>query len=211
MGFSLSGLIKNAVSVASLAALGPAAGLLQSELFSGMAGKVIDQVLQKVGDALGLPQSIIDGAQGIAHAAMGDKEGAAQNFQEALDQLSPFDASRINQDIGKVSDKLSDGWMKLATQTETGMREGSSESRAKGKNFLEAIALALAAVTGEKAEKMMNSLDALKGADTKDSKAFTTAQTQFSADSQMFGMMSNMSNTVIKTLGEAMSTMARKG
>lgn len=42
-------------------------------------------------------------------------------------------------------------------------------------------------------------------------KRFGMAQSKFTAESQMFGMISNLVNTSLKTIGESLSTIARKG
>lgn len=42
-------------------------------------------------------------------------------------------------------------------------------------------------------------------------KEFGKAQSKFTAETQMFGMISNLVNTSLKTIGESLSTIARKG
>ena len=39
---------------------------------------------------------------------------------------------------------------------------------------------------------------------------FSIAQTEFQADSQMYSMVSQMATTVLKQVGESLSTLARK-
>ncbi len=86
----------------------------------------------------------------------------------------------------------------------------------KGKSWLVAIAQALGGIMGDKAAKLVEltgKMDQLAKADPKDTKAakeFQVNMMEFQAQSQLFSMISNASSTAIKSIGEGMTTVARK-
>lgn len=206
----------------------------QTQATVGMALSAMDALLAKVGQQLGLTPAQVNTGQGVMHAAFGDTAGATQNFREAAagfeSQLSPMDRSYLD----RLNDEINKNSSELANQTQQNTEE-TSGTKGKAKNFFEAVAQALGELLGEKAANMMDSLNKMEVAgnnkvdtsvpfdkmndaqkeeygNAKEAQAreFSVAQTQFSADSQIYSMMSNLVNTALKTLGEAMSTLARK-
>lgn len=216
----------NSVYSANSVGSGSSSQAQQAQALAGLALDVMDAALAKLGREMGLSPAQIDVGQATMHAAFGDQAGAAQNCREAannfLNQQSPTDRSyleRVTADINSNSSKLA-GEIRENT-------DKSSGSKKQSKNFFEVIAEAMGKMLGEKAAKMMKSLDNMEKAgkmpdntdttkpQTDDQKAaqaqeFALAQTQFSADSNTYNMVSNLVNTAIKTIGEAMSTLARK-
>ena len=85
-----------------------------------------------------------------------------------------------------------------------------------GKSWLVAIAQALGGIMGDKAAKLVEltgKMDKLAKADPEDQKAakeFQKTMMEFQAQSQLFSMISNASSTAIKSIGEGMTTVARK-
>lgn len=85
-----------------------------------------------------------------------------------------------------------------------------------GKGWLVAIAKAMGNALGVVAAKLVqlsNKLDDLAGSasdDQKSAKEFQKTMAEFQAQSQLFGMLSNSFSTAIKSIGEGMSSMARK-
>jgi hypothetical protein len=95
----------------------------------------------------------------------------------------------------------------------------------KGKNWLVALAEGLAKVQGKHLENMLqaqfdmeNSTSDKTGmskeeelkAEKEDAKAFTEAQGRFTAESKLFGMVTEAAANAIKAVGEGLSSMARK-
>ncbi len=86
----------------------------------------------------------------------------------------------------------------------------------KGKSWLVAIAQALGGIMGDKAAKIVEltgKMDKLAKADPEDQKAakeFQKNMMELQAQSQLFSMISNASSTAIKSIGEGMTTVARK-
>jgi hypothetical protein len=68
--------------------------------------------------------------------------------------------------------------------------------------------MALASVIGEKLNVMAKDISTLAGQITKDTPDKTT---KFGAATQEFGILMNAANNAIKTIGEGLTTTARKG
>lgn len=94
--------------------------------------------------------------------------------------------------------------------------ESEGASGAKGKSWLVAIAQAMGNALGTKAAelvKLSNQLDGLAGKSSSDesaAKEFQTTMAKFQAESQLFSMLSNAFSTAIKSIGEGMTSLARK-
>jgi hypothetical protein len=92
--------------------------------------------------------------------------------------------------------------------------DGSSDGGGKGKSWLEVLAGSMADIQNKFLDKVMESRDKLEEAAGKDSedgqKDFIEAQNEFQAQMQMFKQMSELASTTIKSLGEALGTLARK-
>jgi hypothetical protein len=71
------------------------------------------------------------------------------------------------------------------------------------------LAKNLGEMQGEFMDDAMANLDTMKEKGKK-SKAFSVAQSEFSANMQMFSLMANASSTAIKSIGEGMTALARK-
>jgi hypothetical protein len=84
------------------------------------------------------------------------------------------------------------------------------------KSWLVAIAQAMGNALGTKAAKLVElskKLDSLAGSSSDDQQAakeFQKTMAQFQAESQLFSMMSNAFSTAVKSIGEGMTSLARK-
>lgn len=198
----LSGIAKSFVNPMTFAqlAMGPAgwASIAGKALFSAIG----QQVVQALGEKLGLPQSIIDGAQAAFCAACGDKDGAQQNVREAVQSLaqdfnlSPLQEGQLERGANDSFGGLLDSIMTTPEYKEAKQKGGGS--------WLMAIARTL----GEKTNKMAADLEARAGKLGKE--AGSKENIEYAAKSQEFGMLFNGSITAIKTIGEALQAGARK-
>lgn len=198
MGISFNSIV-NPTNVA-LAMTGPTGWL-------AIAGKTLlssvgNQLIQNLGQDLGLPQSVIGMAQGVFAAYMGDDQGAiqdvtgaAQDFAQTLG-ASPVDqgnfASDINKALGNASASIAGG-------------EEMKEARAGGKGG--SWLMALAEALGQKLDKMADDMNSMASQISDDKPSLTTL---FSAKSQEFGILMNAATTAIKTIGDGLSAAARK-
>ncbi|TGX52225.1 hypothetical protein E5A73_15600 [Sphingomonas gei] len=205
---SLGGIATNPLSLAQLA-MGPAgwASLAARTLMSAVG----QQVIQQLGEKLGLPQSTIDIAQGAFCASMGDKAGVRQNVQEAIGNFAEgFNASPAEQ--GEANREVDDAINRMVSQMADG--EDAKAARAGGKGGKAGGAsgqswlMALAEALGEKLDKMAGEMSTMADQITDKSPSLTA---KFGAKSQEFGILMNAATNAIKTVGEGLSTSARKG
>lgn len=188
------GAIAGIASSAVGSILGNMGSSMLSQIFSGSALKIGNDLLQGIGEKLGLQQSVIDAAQGLFNLEMGDVSGARQNYQEALDGLSPMD--RAHHD-SQLEDALND----LISQ---GARQGTEATESEeGESWLMALAGAMADKIEDKKEDVLKLQGDVNGDDA-------GATAKFSAASQELNLLMTTSQNVIKTLGDGLSALARK-
>lgn len=191
--------VVNPANVAMLAA-GPAgwATLATKTLMSAIG----QQIIQQLGQQLGLPQSTIDLAQGAFAGSMGDVNGARTNLQEAIETFgSQTGASPM--EMGDAQRELEDVIGRMASSLAEGREAKEAKSSGGAKSWIMALAEALGKKLDKKADEVAKLAD-----DINDKKPSTT--TKFGAASQEFSVLMNAANTAIKTLGEAVSSMSRK-
>jgi len=214
------------VNLALQGALGVATGgasLLVTTALKGVMMAVGDQVLQQLGQQLGLPQGAIDMAQAAFHTAAGDPGGAIQNLGEATQgfgQAAGFDdfqTGAAQRDAFNAVD-----WIVKSAQEEMqngvdgeGNKRGKGDAKALaaggGESFLVKLAMAMGQAVDKKMDDM---LDIAKDIDNAKSKKDESKITEMSAKMTAYGqeasIMSNALNTSLKTIGEAISGIARK-
>lgn len=199
----IGGLVKSLVNPSSLAmiAMGPGgwAGLAAKTLMSAVG----QQIIQQLGEKLGLPQSTIDLAQGAFCASIGDTRGATRNLGEVVSEIaertgaSPFEAASAEREMTDVIDKMSTN---LAES-----REAKEAKSSGGRSWLMAIAESL----GETSDKLAKEMDGMSKT-LGEGENKSSQNLKFGAKSQEFSQFFSSANTVIKTLGEALSQGARK-
>lgn len=227
-------LFSSVASIALQGALGIATGgasLLVTTALKGLMMSIGDQLLQNIGQKLGLPQSVIDLAQATFHGAAGDPGGAVQNIQEAsqglgaaagLDDFGTGEIQRQSFDIvdhlqKNVQEQLENG------SDEDGNSRGSAKTRAAasasagGESFLVRLALALGKAIDAKMDeqlKIAGEIDDAKnkaeGGDKKADSQITQQGAKLTALGQEITILSNALNTALKSIGESVSTLARK-
>lgn len=215
-------LFSSIANIALQGALGVATGgasLLVTTALKGVMTAIGDQVLQQLGQQLGLPQAAIDLAQAAFHTAAGDPGGAAQNISEAVQGLGDaagFDAFQT----GQVERQAFDGATWLREQVEEALQGGTDgEGNRRGKaalqagagdSFLVRLAVALGTVVDNKMNKMVDKAGEIDKASGGDKSKTAKLSAEVSALGQEVSLISNALNTSIKSLGEAASTLARK-
>jgi hypothetical protein len=164
-----------------------------------------------------LSQQVLDAAFG-AGMATGLNQGMdamAQLLKNA--QANQSNASQAAAGGGSSGSNLAS---QILANGEAGQQATSaSPDSAKGKsgNWLEALAQAMGTALGGMASKLVSesntlqSLSSNAGSGTQAADQFEQAESQFQADSQLFGILSNAFATAIKSIGDGMSTLAQKG
>ena len=192
----------NPVSILATTALGPLGGIA-SQLLTQLASSVGQQILQSVGEKLGLPQSTIDLAQGVFAGSIGDAQGAQLNLSEAVGQLGNFYGASPAE-VGDVERQVAD----YVDQAATSLAEGKDAKEARatgGQSWL----MALAATLGETSDKLAGELEDLSHT-LGEGENKSSQNLLFGAKSQEFSQFFSSANTVIKAIGEALASGARK-
>ncbi len=205
MAFGLGSIVRSVMNPINLAqlAMGPAGWA--SFAMRTIGAQIGMNLIQQLGQRMGLPQPMIDMAQsafassagmpGLARQEMSQAiRGVADSFNLGFRDIAMLE-NAANRDIDNGLNSL------LAANSET-QEQREARSR-RGGSWLMAIAETLGRKLDAKAaklEKMAGKLD--------DDKPSATAK--FSAESQRFSMLFNSTNTAIKTIGEAMSRSANK-
>ena len=196
----LGGILKSVINPATLMqlAMGPAgwASLIAKAVVTAVA----QQVIQKLGQQLGLPQSIINMAQTAFSAASGTR-GSANPIADFAAQagMSAVQEGDLQRTVGDIVSNMA---------TSLSQSKEFKEAKASGgKSWLMAIAESLGKQADKLATEMQQMSDKL-GTGSKESQA--SDNLKFGAKSQEFGQFFNSANTVIKTLGEALNAGSRK-
>lgn len=206
------------LNFASVAQLGLAAMTGGSSLFLSTALKTIGSqiamnVIQRLGQQMGLPQPMIDIAQASFAAQTGQPGLARQNFREAVqglsDQfgLSPLEQGELeraaNDDADNMFEKLSEAFKSGKEMAEARRSRGGRA----GASWLQVIADSMAKALDAKVQDMDRMAQAL---DKQGKNKSVKASTDLQVAGQEFSYLMNASSTVIKTIGEGLTGMARK-
>lgn len=162
-------------------------------------------LIQKLGDFLHLPQPMIDAAQGAFAAASGDPIGAATNAFEAGQGFAQAAGRGLTEsaDIGR---QVQDALTKMAADIAGGPEAKEAKASGKGGSWLMAMARALGQKADHLADQMQDLASKMSAEDSKPSDSML-----FSAKSQEFGLFMNAASNALKTAGESLTTVARKG
>jgi hypothetical protein len=190
----LSGIMKSIINPATLLqlAMGPAGWASLAMKTIGTA--IMQQVIQQVGQQLGLPPAAINIAQQAFSAASGQPfnalgvAGAVQQFGQMM-----------GANPREIGDALVDSVLKQARDG------GSSEGSSAGESRLVKLAKALGKLLDSKMDKIIETGKKMDGAEKQGS-----LSAEMQALSQEMSMISNALNNMIKSIGEANTTLARK-
>ncbi|GAA0480598.1 hypothetical protein GCM10009096_23330 [Parasphingorhabdus litoris] len=201
-----SGILGSVINPMNLAqlAMGPAGWV---SLGLRMVGSSIaQQVLQQVGQQLGLPQSLISMAQNSFAVASGT-QGMPNNVGDAIAQLtemvglSPRQQGELQRQSDNIVSQMTESMLERMRNGEDDEDGGISG----GQSRLVRLALALGKVMDDKMDDM---IDIGEKIDKTDKTGELSAQMQ--ALSQELSLVANALNNAIKSIGEANANMARK-
>lgn len=229
----LGGIMRSVINPMTLAqlAMGPAgwASLAMRTIGSAIA----QQLIQQIGQRLGLPQTAIDLAQGAFANASGQPGLMRQNLGEAVrgftDQLDlrPSEAGALQRELMGATDKSFDNLSKIADDfaSKTSRRRGSADEEETGGSWLVALARAMGKVLDQKAAQMKAKSEEVsfygnqevskdKTGLTADSQEnqnkLSSASTLLQAYGQEMSFISSAATNAIKSVGEAQTNLARK-
>ena len=231
----------NPLQMISQAALAVATGgtSLIAQIAMQVATQIASQVLQQVGEKLGLPQSVIDMAQGAMFAASGNPAAAAQEYTQAASSGlgsimqnagSAFGASpaavgqatrevqSAAKEVESIAEQQTNAYMKEALEGKDEDGNSNKGKRAMGANagagqsFLMRLAIALGGVIDGKMDEQLEKAREIDGKKASgDKSTLSTDGAILQALAQEISIMSNALNNSMKAIGEAVSTLARKG
>ncbi len=208
----LSGIMKSIINPATLMqlAMGPAGWASLAVRTIGMA--IAQQVIQQIGQRLGLPQNIINMAQTAFSAATGQPGSAVQSVTDAVAQVaqqlnfSPVDQGQMERDANNSVSNLMKSFEKV-----------KPEDGEDGGSFLVRLAKAMGKVMDKKMGQMDTLSKEISALSTKDTKAGSAEANQLGtknnllqAYGQELGILSNAFAQISKSVGEAQVTAARK-
>lgn len=237
--FGGGGVLGAALNIASIAF--PPLGIATSvaNLVTQGVGQAVNQAVGTLCQQFGMPKFLGDMVKGVV-----------ENVVDQLTQKSDPDCdSHVGGDRGiqdTMKDFIQDLCQKIVESTRKNMEAdencGGGGGKGKGKtgatagSWLQAIAIAMGQIAGDKASQMvelsekMSDLNAkgqdltgkLDGASDEDkakiqsqqqdnAREFSVTQAQFQATSQEFSILQNTFSNALKSIGEGLTTMGRKG
>jgi hypothetical protein len=226
-------------NLASIAQLGLAAmtggtSLLASTALRTIGSQIAMNVIQRLGQQMGLPQPMIDLAQAAFANRMGMPGLARQNIGEAVRgftqqlDLRPSDAGRLERQLNETADQSYANFMRIAESfARRSVRGSGGSSDEEGGSILMKIAEALGELMDEKMNKLALKAEELGQVGRQTGNSFTSGQNEggftargqgefgkLSAQVQALGQevsyLSQALSTTLKSIGEASATVARK-
>jgi hypothetical protein len=228
----LGGIMRSVINPMTLAqlAMGPAgwASLAMKTIGSAIA----QQLIQQIGQRLGLPQTTIDLAQAAFANASGQPGLVRQNigeavrgFTEQLD-LRPSDAGQLQRELMSTSDKSLENMNRIVERMARKLQDEEGEGGTAASSGSGSVLMRIARAMGKLMDEKMNAMAAKgdqlgrlgnDGALTKDGNFNAKGQSQYGkltsemqALGQELSMISQAVSNSLKSIGEASTTMARK-
>lgn len=211
----IMGSVVNPINLAQIA-MGPAGWA--SLALRTIGSQIAMNAIQQLGQQLGLPQWSIDMVQANFASSIGMPGLARQEINQAVrgvaDQfnLSPRDEAGLQQ---AAQFDVRDFMQQMERAIERGRTAGEGRSRsaaAGGGSILEIIAEAMISAMHNKVGEMQDLARQMDNVKHQKGKTDSVEiNTKLQVATQEFSMMMNATNNMIKTIGEGLSTMARKG
>jgi len=189
-----------ALNVATMAFPPLAIANSAANLLQGAVGQAIGGALQQLCQTAGMPKFIAQEVQNLVKGV--------------LDQLGKPSEPECDHHVkGQMGDTLKDlikGIMDNIVKTATEEMEGGGKGKKGAGSWYEALAKALGQALDKQAAKIEELSDKVQGmGDSKESDK-ASVMTDLQAASQKMSFMMNAANDVLKTIGQALGTMASK-
>lgn len=207
----LGGIMKSVINPMTLAqlAMGPAGWA--SIAMKALTSAVAQQAIQMVGQQLGLPQQAISLAQNAFASSSGLGSALGNNpIQEAVSSLADsFSLSPREQ--GDLTRTSQDAARRLADSMLESEEFKNAKGGGKGSIFMQ-IAVALGKLADKKMGEMATLANEIGGIkDGKQANVVTQKTGEMQAKGQEFGLISNAMSNSIKSIGDGITQLARKG
>jgi hypothetical protein len=179
-----------------------------ANLVTQAVGGAVNEAVNQLTKQSGMPSFLQDPIKSLI-------EGVVKELTQAND---PEANEAANEAFGKdIKDMMSQWASEIAKNASQIIDEEGNVSGGKGgkgggsESWLVAIAKAMGGIAGKHANQMDNlskQMDAASGG--KNPEEFTKIQSEFQAESQMFGMLQSAFSNALKSIGEGLKTMASK-
>ncbi|MEW8406310.1 MAG: hypothetical protein AB2688_16390 [Candidatus Thiodiazotropha taylori] len=120
----------------------------------------------------------------------------------------------MSKSIGKmIADMVTDKVKEQANKEEKSEGEKCGGGGGKGDNWLVALAKSMAKIQSQHLNKMLDAQKEMQenvGESEESRENFIDAQGRFQAESKLFGMASEATATALKSIGDGLSSIARK-
>ena len=157
----------------------------------------LDQNIQKVLGSCGEASGGSAGASGGSAGAGGGSAGASASSDSVM-------SGTMDMISGAMMDEMKEA-------TAEGANKGGNRSGGGAGNWLALLARALGKTSGEHLKKMVELGEKMGELDSKENpEEFAKIQSEFQAESQIFKMFQEAIGTMVKSVGEGMSSVARK-
>jgi uncharacterized protein HemX len=202
-----------------------------SGIIDKIVDKVVDQIMEKLAGGGCEGGSIQDMIRQAVEDVVREQIGGAENGGSCpADGSAAENSGAAAESASESSNPYSTSDVSESLTNECAQDEEKSKGESGSGSWLVALAKAMGRMTGDHLGKMMQAqfkmehsddkkgTDEYKGAseekqekmDEEMGKAFTEAQAEFQAEGKLFAMCSEATSTVLKSIGEGLSSMARK-
>jgi hypothetical protein len=180
-----------------------------------LAASSVSKMVNSVIDSLPMPDFMKDAAKAQVAQALSPFQSASPAGLDAgvKEVLSNPSAAAGGKSGSGSSDPAAGVGSIMGQAMQDEMEEASSGSSGGGAggNWLAILARALGSTAGEHLKKMVELGDKMGELDsTENPEEFAQFQSEFQAESQIFKMFQEAIGTMVKSIGEGMSTVARK-
>lgn len=166
-----------------------------------------DSARQQVSDSLGSFRSDTPAGLDEKVQTVLDNPSRAANTDSASGSGGSAGSGSASDQVADLNSIMSQSMM---DEMESASKRSGAEGGGRG-NWLAILARSLGATAGEHLKKMVELGEKMGGLDSKeDPEAFAQIQSEFQAESQIFKMFQESIGTMVKSIGEGMSTVARK-
>jgi hypothetical protein len=205
----LSGIMKSIINPATLMqlAMGPAGWASLAARTIGTA--IAQQVIQQLGQSLGLSPAVIGAAQMAFSAASGQPSAPVRSIGQAVAELAgQYGLSAMQQgQLERAAQNDAKDMYEMLSQAAAQGKQRAERGSAKGGkgSWLRELATAMSAALDSKINEMKSLAAQLDKTKT------TSQQNDLQVATQEFSFLMNATANMIKTVGEGLATMARKG
>lgn len=223
--FGIGDIFKMAMNPTSLLQLAAGPAGWASLAMQTIGSSIMNQVIQQLGQKLGLPPAMISMAQQAFSSASGIGDLGQQSVKQAVSSfaqqagLSPLEEGKLQQAANKSVDNVN----KIVEQMMKKLQSSDEGEDAGGGSVLMRIARALGKLMDQKMDSLASKADQLgrvggdKGMKNKEGGFNAEGQSKFGqlsaevqALSQEIGYLSQAISSTLKSIGEAASAIARK-